>query len=360
MTHDPMKSAAADAAATAAAFGARSNYAKGYTDGEAQGARNAHGDRAVLKEHAEAAHAQLADALTAAESRIAVEASRADVAEARVCELRVSLAAIAAPEVDGATTPATLWMERKALAALDSTADIAGRWVSRAEHERVWDIGAQAERARDEVGIQYAAAQARIKLLEEGATLLRHIDEFKGEQKWGANGANHYHVSCDVIDIGVGCFLSALDTVPGDALAPKVRVESGPGFEVIRAIHATWAMTPSERRIMDRLMAGEFAEDMLSKMHAPPPTPTFFERVKAETLAAISEPMPVPPSPAGASVQPSGSTPAVLSVGASHSEVEGSRCGPSGTDGEPTGLRAIALSHLEALGVDTSNVKEKA
>lgn len=76
---------------------------------------------------------------------------------------------------------------------------------------------AELEHRCDEVGIQLAAAQERIKLLEEGATLLRHIDEFKGEQKWGANGANHYHVPCDVIDIGVGCFLSALDAVPGDA-----------------------------------------------------------------------------------------------------------------------------------------------
>lgn len=79
-----------------------------------------------------------------------------------------------------------------------------------------------AERQRDEVGIQLAAAQARIKLLEEGAALLRDLYEDRGEPKWAGNGSNHYHVPCDVIDIGVGCFLSALDAVPGDALAPKM------------------------------------------------------------------------------------------------------------------------------------------
>lgn len=33
---------------------------------------------------------------------------------------------------------------------------------------------------------------------------------------------------------------------------------------------------------------------------------------------------------------------------------------PAGVSGQPSGLRAVAVSHLEALGIDTDNVKEKA
>lgn len=58
----------------------------------------------------------------------------------------------------------------------------------------------------------------------------------------------------------------------------------------------------------------------------------FFDVVKTETLAAISERMHVPPSPAGASAPASGSTTAASSATSSGSEVEGSRCGQSGID----------------------------
>lgn len=58
----------------------------------------------------------------------------------------------------------------------------------------------------------------------------------------------------------------------------------------------------------------------------------------------------LPPSPAGVSGQPSGSTPAASSATASSSEVEGSRCGQSGTPFDLAGYLGLAAT-------DTKGVK---
>ena len=364
MTHDPMKSAAADAAATAAAFGARSNYAKGHEDGAATLAH-------VRTEGAKALE-EATTALVAAESRIAVEASRAarlereavasltaagialpvdeptaqgeipmavaklarqrdaeasraDVAEQRVCELRAIVGRMEAKAeagwmrddhacVECVGTESPRWSERWLCArhsvgpTLDSTADIAGRWVSatkygrmvhtllaerdaaikaqmkaeaaladgigaeaarvlaRAERARdevlskltacemahVVEIGKvaaaerardeavaaksdwmaswrdaealrdRAEKARDEVGIQYAAAQERLRLVmvcvkagDDVVTAAMLACESQGILDVLKHNLNALERRCsDYFDAK-----DALDTVPGDALA---------------------------------------------------------------------------------------------------------------------------------------------
>ena len=77
-----------------------------------------------------------------------------------------------------------------------------------------------AERARDEVGIQLAAARERIKLLEEGADLLREISDMARDVPAGFDA--FYLVEKSAVDISVGCYLARLDAVPGDALAPRI------------------------------------------------------------------------------------------------------------------------------------------
>ena len=62
-----------------------------------------------------------------------------------------------------------------------------------------------AEKARDEVGIQLAAAQERIKLLEKVAKEARAVLE------------DHDRSMIHLDDA-----VSALDAVPGDALAPRI------------------------------------------------------------------------------------------------------------------------------------------
>lgn len=62
-----------------------------------------------------------------------------------------------------------------------------------------------AERARDEVGIQLAAAQERIKLLEKVAKEARAVLE------------DHDRSMIHLDDA-----VSAIDAVPGDALAPRI------------------------------------------------------------------------------------------------------------------------------------------
>ena len=259
----PLYNSAANAACASAGFSARCTYAKGYEDGFRQaGVERGRCDAYMLR-------------LDAAESRLAVEASRADVAEQRVCELR---------EACVVARPFTLTSKAIKVidAALASTADIAGRWrrfddvdangvdracliellrrrqhgissildafsaidravahipdgphcrqrdaltrvaddldraiaerdaaIARAEKAEarlghVMMVHQQAERARDEVGIQYAAAQAVIALMRPVVEAAR--------------------AACAMTSMGflddTKDALATLDTVQGDALAP--------------------------------------------------------------------------------------------------------------------------------------------
>ena len=77
------------------------------------------------------------------------------------------------------------------------------------------------------------------------------IDDIVAERDAALHGeARNEGAAQDVLD--------ALDAVPGDVLAPTLKVEAGPGFEVHRAIHATWAMNADERDICDRLVQGRY------------------------------------------------------------------------------------------------------
>ena len=237
MTHDPMKSAAADAAATAAAYSARNTYALGWEAG-ARASR--------LEEGTEYQHLQ--ETLDAAESRIAVEASRADVAEQRVCELRNAGAeAIREAHMRGISDGHPLTARQEGVADIiadfvgsdSSTADIAGRWVSMTDFERsgakalvamaqrdaaiaraekaearlghVMMVHQQAERARDEVGIQYAAAQA---VIASWSPVIR-----ASQALCGVGGTDKHSRCFERLCAAV----AALDTVPGDALTHPTR-----------------------------------------------------------------------------------------------------------------------------------------
>jgi hypothetical protein len=163
-----------------------------------------------------------------AKELLAAEKARADAAERMVCELREAC-------VTARPFAFTTHVVRVIDAAIASTADIAGRWVSVEEHARLRDLFDQdgkalirarterdaaiaraeeahadamekldlaiaATKARDEVGIQLAAAQAEIARLApfEGAARRAVI----------------------IGDVASLVDLVALDTVPGDALAP--------------------------------------------------------------------------------------------------------------------------------------------
>ena len=319
MTHDPMKSAAADAAATAAAYSARNTYALGWEAGRrsimsiaanadlahlrAEGAKALEEATAALVEM-EAVAERWEDRYCAAESRIAVEASRADVAvrhlescedilravkrerdaeksradvaEQRVCELRDQLhgwpcCKCGHPSCNHCRDDADV------AETLASTADIAGRWVSvevawkregdanaradrllarvrEVEAERDAAIAAQkaevkaqqmdddadsalraldaaiaraekaearlghvmmvhqqAERARDEVGIQYAAAQA---VIASWSPVIR-----ASQALCGVGGTDKHSRCFERLCAAV----AALDTVPGDALTHPTR-----------------------------------------------------------------------------------------------------------------------------------------
>lgn len=219
MTHDPMKSAAASAAA-----------------------------EAHVRTEAAKALDELTSSLVAAEARIATEASRADVAEQRVCELMEACVSYVRP--CGCHHPACKFCTEDAALAelLSSTADIAERWVSKSEHGRMMDAEnadhartieacsraaeqrdaaiaraetldenlataieslRAAERSRDEVGIQLAAAQAVI------ARMQPVVDAARASLVVTSDPGDNWDAKRDLNDA-----LRTLDTVPGDALAP--------------------------------------------------------------------------------------------------------------------------------------------
>ena len=100
------------------------------------------------------------------------------------------------------------------LAALDALCEQQTRTITLTSERAV-----KAEKERDEVGIQYAAAQARLRLAMACVATLRDIAERDceyGDTRYcPAFGSRHG--TCD------GCrarmALAALDAVPGDALA---------------------------------------------------------------------------------------------------------------------------------------------
>jgi hypothetical protein len=186
------------------------------------------------------------------------------------------------------------------------------------EGQTIDDVRAE----RDALGIQLAAQGERLRLAMAVVDAARALDVLDPLVP----------LSEEKMDLFADA-LAALDAVPGDALAPTLKVKAGPGFTVERAIHATWVMNADERTMADWLVQGRYA---------------------------------LPPSPAGVSGQPSGSTPAASSVTYSDLEVEGSRCGPSGTRDVAKGWDAVNgrwveipphLRALEASGIDTDNVK---
>ncbi len=91
----------------------------------------------------------------------------------------------------------------EAVANLETVARVRDAWIAGAR--RMAAHRAAAERARDEVGIQLAAAQERIKLLEKVAKEARAVLE------------DHDRSMIHLDDA-----VSALDAVPGDALAPRI------------------------------------------------------------------------------------------------------------------------------------------
>jgi hypothetical protein len=169
------------------------------------------------------------------ERLLSAEADRADAAERMVAELADAVGRAAGRCRWGCTDNGSQCGACEILyAALSSTADVAGRWCPVAERDaaiaardeavakltaceiaHVVEIGkvAAAERARDEVGIQLAAAQAEIARMQPVVDAARCIVD-----AW-----------LDLHDGKVAIYrgdrlaivqaLDALDTVPGDALA---------------------------------------------------------------------------------------------------------------------------------------------
>jgi DNA repair exonuclease SbcCD ATPase subunit len=188
-----------------------------------------------------------ADRAAEMEAQANREQERADRAEQMVCDLRERLHIVR--EDFRGTHYMESGMERSIDAALSRTEPVAGRWVSKAEADRavtaaldalqrtiaerdaaiaardeavarltacevahVAEIGkvAAAERARDEVGIQLAAAQAEIVRLHKG---LRNVEGFM-LREWRPPAEA---VLAMVRDVAAGG-----PSVPGDALAQKV------------------------------------------------------------------------------------------------------------------------------------------
>ncbi len=171
-------------------------------------------------------------------------------------------------------------------------------------------------RSRDEVGIQLAAAQERLRL---ATACIEAADGLKKEVEDAdiVDGASFVERAWRRYDKT----RRALDTVPGDALAkvytaPALFTNAPETVVVADALRSRVAqleglLGEAQQWVQGAMLRGLAVEAL---------------DVNRRIALALT-----PPSPAGTSAPAS--------------------------EAAPTGLRAVAVSHLEALGVDTDNVK---
>lgn len=163
--------------------------------------------------------------------------------------------------------------------------------------------------ARDEVGIQLAAAQAEIARMRPVVEAVRFAR---------AGGL------CQ--SAAVDCTLRALDAVPGDALAPVAKEDEHVVVALADLNTGRWHKL-RVFHVLDEAQA--YFDELMAELQAAP-QPGVFVKING-TLAPV-----VPPSPAGASAPASGSTPGASSATASSSAAAANPSAPRGTCESPT------------------------